>query len=292
MRTRQLIGDLLVHSQLFMAFSGVCFVYVISRLLVGVAPDFIWLWASATGILGLHLIDSVRSADHEDMISQPRRALLYREWRGPALIMSAFLLGLTGVLLLVAGARLWILICFCALGILAASYVFPLFTLFQSRRGQLASLKDLARLKPISISFAWLSGAFLVALAQPLDSGRPFPLVALLFLIVAAAPFLLLDSIWLDRRDRLADESYDRRTFAVRMSGASFRVVCMLLYLIPFMGLFGPVTGLQGFILGGMAGAALMVIFDPDQIGSEALRVVFAGLWRITSLLGFLLFLP
>jgi len=34
-----------------------------------------------------------------------------------------------------------------------------------------------------------------------------------------------------------------------------------------------------------------MILLTPDQIRSEAMRVVVAGLWRVTSLLGILPFL-
>jgi hypothetical protein len=290
-RSRRLIADLLVHSQLFMAFSGACFVCAISLIFVGGFPAPTLLLASATGILAIHLIDSVHSASREDMISQPRRAKLYRAWRVPALVLSGLLLILTGMFLIVAGTQLWVLLCFGMLGLLAASYVFPLFSLFQREAGRLGSLKDLARLKPLSISFAWLVGAFLVALSQPHSEGQAPGAGVILSLILTAFPLLLLDSIWLDRRDRLADESYDRRTFAVRMSKGSFRVVCLSLYLVPIFGVLCSVTGLHGFIIGGMAGAFLMIVLEPDQIRSESLRVVLAGLWRVTSLLGLLLFL-
>ena len=107
----------------------------------------------------------------------------------------------------------------------------------------------------------------------------------------AAFPWLLLDSIWLDRRDRIADESYHRMTFAVRLSAGSFRTVCVVLYLFPLLGAFFPGDGFHGFMIGGFIGALPMILLTPDQIRSEAMRVVVAGLWRVTSLLGILTFL-
>ena len=290
MRSR-LPADLLVHSQLFMAFSGACFVTAVSIFLVGAVPSPTMLLASACGILSIHLFDSLRSAKREDMISQPRRAKLFRERPLPFLVLGGALLILTGVALLHAGTRLWVMGCLSLLGLLAACYVFPVLSLFPADKKTPDSLKDLARLKPVLISFAWFSGACLVVLGRPLTGEETPALVAFLSLLISAFPWLLLDSIWLDRRDRLADESYDRMTFAVRLSAGSFRAVCVVLCLFPLLGVFLPGAGHHGFMIGGFIGALPMILLTPDQIRSEAMRVVVAGLWRVTSLLGILPFL-
>ena len=290
MRSR-LPADLLVHSQVFMAFSGACFVTSVSVFLVGAVPSPIMLLASASGILSIHLFDSVRSANREDLISQPRRAKLFRDRPLPVLLLSVALLILTGVALLYAGTRLWVLACFSLLGLLAACYVFPVLSLFLADKKTPDSLKDLARLKPVLISFAWFSGACLVVLGRPLAEEVTPGLISFLGLLICAFPWLLLDSIWLDRRDRLADESYHRMTFAVRLSAGSFRAVCAVLYLFPLLGAFLAGAGPHGFIIGGFIGALPMILLTPDQIRSEATCVVVAGLWRVTSLLGILPFL-
>lgn len=274
-----------------MAFSGACFVMAVSVFLVGAVPSPIMLLASACGILSIHLFDSVRSANREDLISQPRRARLFSGRPLPVLVLSAALLILTGVTLLCAETRLWVLACFSLLGLLAASYVFPVLSLFLAGRKTPDSLKDLARLKPVLISFAWLAGACLVVLGRPLPGDVVPGPVVFLGLLVIAFPWLLLDSIWLDRRDRFADESYHRMTFAVRLSAGSFRVVCVALYLFPLLGLFWPGAERHGFMIGGFIGALPMILLTPDQIRTEAMRVLVAGLWRVTSLLGVLPFL-
>ena len=289
MRSR-FIADLLVHSQLFMALSGACFVSAVSLLLVGAVPSSGMLLASVTGILAIHLFDSARGADREDMISQPRRAKLYRSWRMPALLSSVILLVVTGVTLLLVGARAWVLVCFGILGMLALSYVLPVLAFFSRPSHAPVSLKDLARLKPVSISLAWFFGGVLVAVAQP-SPGEGLPGSRAFFgLVLMGLPLLLLDSIWLDRRDRFADEFYNRRTFAVRSSSTSFRTACVLLFMLPLAALPFGVAGFEGFILGGMCGAFPLIVLDPERIRSESLRVVLAGSWRITSLLGLLVF--
>ena len=274
-----------------MAFSGACFVAAVSVFLVGAVPSPIMLLASACGILSIHLFDSVRSANREDLISQPRRAKLFRDRPLPVLVLGVVLLVLTGVALLSAGTRLWVLACFSLLGLLAACYVFPVLSLFLADKKTLDSLQDLARLKPVLISFAWFSGACLVVLGRPLTGEVTPGLVAFSSLLISAFPWLLLDSIWLDRRDRLADESYHRLTFAVRLSAGSFRTVCVVLYLIPLLAAFFSGAESHGFMIGGFIGALPMILLTPDQIRSEATRVVVAGLWRVTSLLGILSFL-
>ncbi len=287
MRTRRVLGDLLVHSQLFIAFSGACFVCAFSLLLVGRFPPPILVLAAFCGILAIHLIDSVRSASREDTISQPRRAKLYRAWRIPALVISVVLLTLTGVILFLVGAPVWVLGGFGVLGLLAASYVLPVLACF--RESGPSSLKDFARLKPILISSAWITGALLVVFAQPSAFEDLSGTVSIPALVLTSFPLLLLDSVWLDHRDRRADESYARRTFAVRMSRSGFRALCLILYPIPLFGMLFQTTGLDGFIIGGLSGAFLLIVRDADQIGSESLRVVLAGLWRVTSLCGLLL---
>ena len=290
MRTRLLI-DLLVHSQLFMAFSGVCFVSAVSLVLVGEVPSSALLLAAGSGILAIHLFDSVRGADREDRISQPHRARLFRGHAFLALILSGALLILTGVFLVAANTPLWVFAAFGLLGLLAASYVFPVLSFFHARKGRPDSLKDLARLKPVLISLAWLAGACLVVFARPGPLDDTPEVGDVLSLMIVALPLLLLDSIWLDRRDRRADESYDRLTFAVRLSAKSFHGVCIMLWLLSILGCLAPGPGLHGFIIGGVIGALPMIVLGPDRIGSEVMRVVVAGFWRITGLLGILLFM-
>ncbi len=273
-----------------MAFSGICFVSSVSLALVGGFPSSLLLLAAGSGILAIHLFDGVRGAHREDRISQPHRARLFRALELPALILSGALLILTGVFLIAAHTQLWVCVAFGLLGLLAASYVLPVLSFFHVRKERPESLKDLARLKPVLISLAWLAGACLVAFARPgpLD-GTP-AVADVLSLIIVALPLLLLDSIWLDRRDRRADESYDRMTFAVRLSAKSFHAVCILLWLMPILGGLAPGSGIHGFMIGGVIGALPMIVLGPDRIRSEAMRVVIAGFWRVTGLLGILLF--
>ena len=272
-----------------MAFSGACFVSAVSLLTLGDFPAPGLLLAAFTGILAIHLFDSVRSADREDRISQPRRAGLFRARSVPVFVLGFVLLILTGIALLAAGTQLWVLVAFGLLGLLAASYIFPVLSLLPARNARLDSLKDLARLKPILISLAWLTGACLVVLARPHHLDQAPGSGVFLGLVFVAFPWLLLDSIWLDRRDRLADESYARMTFAVRVSAKSFHMVCLILFLIPILGVLYPGAERHGFVIGGFIGALPMVVFGPDRIRSEAMRVLVAGSWRVTSLLGILL---
>ena len=247
MRTRLLI-DLVVHSQLFMAVSGVCFVSGVSLILVDGVPPPASLLAVATGILAVHLFDSVRGADREDRISQPHRAALFRTHAATALVLSGAFLVLTVLFLLAAKTPLWVLVAFGLLGLLAASYILPVLSWFDPRRGSPDSLKDLARLKPALISLAWLAGACLVVLARsPHLDGTPAA-GDVLTLMIIAFPLLLLDSIWLDRRDRRADASYGRMTIAVRLSSRSFHGVCILLCLKPILGGLSPGSESHGFI--------------------------------------------
>ena len=82
------IFRVLAHSQIFMALSAVCYVSIAEVYLQRSLALNSWLLAAFFGTLGLYLLDSVRSAEREDAISQPERASCFRKHRAPAVISS------------------------------------------------------------------------------------------------------------------------------------------------------------------------------------------------------------
>ncbi len=69
---------LAIHGQLLMAASALCYVQLAALLLFDAWIPPSWGVAAFLGTLGIYLLDSVRSAEREDAISQPVRAALFR----------------------------------------------------------------------------------------------------------------------------------------------------------------------------------------------------------------------
>ena len=178
-----------------------------------------WLPAALFGTLGLYLIDSVRSANREDAISQPVRAAWFRRWRGFWIITSllSLVLALVSVLLAAPSWEGWCMLVLLAL--LGGAYLLPL---VPRRRGW-STLKSFSHAKPVTISLAWFGGGLLVAW-ESTDSTSTMVLFERSMLFgVSTLPLLLLDSIWLDRRDRVADLAFSQPTFSSLMPAGRFQ---------------------------------------------------------------------
>ena len=274
-----LIFRVLVHGQIVMALSAVCYVCV-AGIYLHRAP-ILWLWASAAffGTLGLYLLDSVRSSEREDAISQPVRASWFRRYRALATIAS--LASCTAALVCVVLARPawggW-----CTLFVLAslgASYLFPCIPW----RRSWVTLKSFSYAKPVSISLAWLVGALLVGLESGASPSSQHVTEHSLLFVLSTLPLLLLDSIWLDRRDQVADITYGHPTISSGMSARWFQSLRVALWCLPLLvlalmpELWLPLLGLQ-------VGSLCLVLIEPDRIASELAQVMAASTWRFSGL--------
>ena len=197
--------------------------------------------------------------------------------------LSSLLIG--GVALLAArpAPGSWCLVIL--MGALGLAYLLPVLPAPNRRR----TLKDFSVVKPLMISVAWLLGAFVVAWdAAPPGTAAPWG-CSLMF-ATSTGPILLLDSLWLDRRDRIADLAFDHPTISSGLGDRGFLFVRLVLWILPCWillldpGLLVPVVGL-------LVGSVALVLIEPDRLASEALRVVAASLWRFTALLAVVLWL-
>lgn len=196
-----------------------------------------WYFAAFFGTWCVYLRDSAASCDAEDTISQPERAAAFQRnvrWRilVPAI---AAMLALLAVVLARPHAMAWgVLIAIGALGLLHATQG------TRRENGETpARLKSLAIMKSIVVSAAWTVGAVALPMLEgtPLSESNgttPLPLAVLLFLA------LLLDSLLLDLRDRIADRTYGLRTIAVRIGPRGIHALAGLLILAMV------ITGLVG----------------------------------------------
>ena len=237
-----------------------------------------WSMAAFLGTLGIYLLDSLRSADHEDPISQPDRARLFRRHRGVALGLGLLSLAIGFALLLgsAPAPATWI-----PLGILAltaACYLVPLVPL----RSRAVTLKDFSIAKPLVISLAWFAGA-LIAGGEPLFESGAFPGWATVLAFGAMTiPTLLLDSIWLDRRDRRADLAHGHPTFASQVGGPGFLIARLALWSLPWLVLLARPSWLVP-CLAMQLGSAPMLALEPERLRSESGRVVLASFWRFAG---------
>lgn len=271
----------LAHSQLVMAISAVCFVQSVVILLTGHGATAPWLVAAGLSTLGLYLLDSIRSAEREDGLSQPMRSLFFFRHRGWTLVIATSCLGVGALSVFVAkpssiGWGVLIL-----LGLLSTAYLVPL--LPSSKR--MVTLKDFGLFKPFVISGAWLVGGLLVAFESAV-SQSDLSVVALFGIVVVAGALLLLDSVWLDRRDMAADATFHRPTIAGQLSERQFLVMRIVLFAVAVLG-----TPWVGVAVGGtfIIGAVGLVLIVPDRLAYESSRVWLAALWRFTGFLGVLL---
>ena len=276
----------LTHGQILMALSAVSYVLLAELYLNQALVMNSWVLAAFFGTLGLYLLDSIRSADREDMISQPVRASLFRNYRATALLggLVSLILGLAGIVLARPGLGAWCVLLM--LAFLAIAYLCPLVPW----RGGLITLKSLSRAKPLTISLAWVIGALLVAGAGALpqyEGARGWP--AIVF-ILTTLPLLLLDSIWLDRRDQMADVAFGNPTISSQLTARRFQQLCAVLWFLPLVVLpFAPEYWVA--VLGLQAGSLVLVLIEPDRLSSEAVRVMVACGWRFSGLVCSLIWL-
>jgi len=277
---RQCFFSIPAHLQLVMAASAVAYVESACRIVLGRGAGVGWLCAAGFGTLGLYLLDGVRSADHEDAVSQPGRADICRRHRG-VMSLSAI------AALLVAGLGVWTSrpsvsgwLMLAGLAFLGLSHLLPILR----RGGVWCTIKSLPLLKPLVISLAWLLGAFLVC-HESVATGEAWSATRWSGFTVATLPLLLLDSIWLDHRDRLADVRFGRPSLFGSLAPGAFLRLRLLLFGLPVLSLLSPsvsFTWLSLFLLGAMG----LVWWRPDRLRSEAARVWVAAGWRFTGLAG------
>ncbi|MAJ48036.1 MAG: hypothetical protein CBC35_12340 [Planctomycetes bacterium TMED75] len=280
MSTLHCIFRLLIHGQLLMAASAASYVAVAGILVNEVPVPLVWLVAAFFGTLGIYLLDSVRSADREDAISQSVRAGLFRANRGWAILSGLLSLGVGGLAVVWAQVSFEAWVVLILLGVLGLAYLLPVLPV----SGRRLTLKDLSLVKPLLISLAWLVGALLVARESMPASPPTSALLDSMLFGLATGPTLLLDSLWLDRRDRAADVAFGHPTIASILSVRGFLLIRIVLWGLPCLvlvldsGFLIPVLGLLG-------GSLVLVCLEPDRMGFESTRVVAASLWRFTLLL-------
>ena len=269
---------LLTHAQLVMAFSAVCYVETAALVIAGRGASSAWLAAAGFGTLGIYLLDSVRSADREDGMSQPVRAAIFRRMRGVAMLWALLSLVLAVFFSLAAGPSAFALLVLVILGVLGAAYLLPV---LPSRSG-LVTLKSHAWAKPFAISIAWLVGALLIAI-ETVPSNQDIAWSAVLSFSLLSFPLLLLDSLWLDRRDRVADAAFDHPTLAGELSARLFLFARVGLFLLPLIAI--PFTGFF-LVFSFWIGAVWLLLIEPGRLAYEASRVWLAAFWRMTALIG------
>jgi hypothetical protein len=273
----------LAHLQVVMALSAVAYVQTASLLLTGRGAPPAWLLAALFGTLGIYLLDGVRSADREDSVSQTCRASLSRRHRGLLSSLGLLALGAGGVCVLCSSPSFWVLALLVLLGIVGLAHVIPLVPRASGR----VTTKELVLVKPLVISLAWLIGGLLVSFETDSNGPLPSPGGVIGFSLMTF-PLLLLDSLWLDRRDMQADVRFGRGTFAGRLESGKFRSVTLVLFVLALLG--GPwLPG--GWIMIGWywLGAIWLVLLPPRRLGSEAMQVCLAALWRYTGVIGALI---
>ena len=272
----------ITHLQLPMALSAVAMVESMTILIAGRSAGMVWLAASGLGTLGLYLVDGVSSSRHEDAVNQPLRAELCRRHRWWVLLVG--MLSLLGASLLVALSSPSILTASLLglVGLMGLTHVLPLIP----RRGSWCTVKRLPFLKPFAISVAWLLGGLAVAL-HDLSPDAGVPWCRILGVTLVVAPLLLLDSIWLDRRDAPGDRMFSCSTIFARMSRRSFTVTRVVLFVCPAVGAW-LMPGALIFTAASCAGASGLLLLTPDRVRSESMQVLMAAAWRFTGLVGLL----
>ncbi len=269
---------LLVHGQVLMALSAVCYVQIAGILLGGGAVSRSWSVAAFLGTLGIYVLDSLRSADREDPISQPDRARIFRRHRGAALGLGLLSLATGFVFLLRSSPPLVTWIPLGILALTATCYLVPLVPL----PSRVVTLKDFSIAKPLVISLAWFAGA-LIAGGEPLVESGSFPRWSTVLAFGAMTiPVLVLDSVWLDRRDRRADLAYGHPTFASQVGGPGFLLARLALWSFPWLVLLARPSWLVP-CLAIQLGSAPMLALEPERIRSESGRVVLASFWRFAG---------
>lgn len=218
-----------VHSQLPMALSAACLVYACSRVLGTVISPW-WYLVATMGTWTIYLLDSTRSRNAEDQLSQPQRAALFQRSH----ILRTLLPWITGSVGVIATLLakpdehvIWVLI---VLGLLGIAYAVPLLPEFKSSTSdsnpiQFRTLKHFALLKPLTICLAWILGAILIPLCASESCGDTMSPMRALWLALLIGPLLLGDTLLLDLRDRDGDRAAGISTFVVRVSPITVHTV-------------------------------------------------------------------
>ena len=165
------------------------------------------------------------------------------------------------------------------LALLGGAYLLPL---VPRRRGW-STLKSFSHAKPVTISLAWFVGALLVAWESTDSTSTAVLVGSSLLFALSTVPLLLLDSIWLDRRDRHADLAFSQPTVSSSMGGRRFQCLRILLWCTPLLVLV-LAPDLWITVLGFQAGGFVLVVIEPDRIRSEAIQVIVASGWRFSGL--------
>ena len=268
------------HLQLVMAASAVAYVQTACRLVLGENAGISWSIAAGAGTLGLYLLDGVRSADHEDAISQPGRAAVARGHRATVAVVAICALVLAGLCVLRLGPSAIAIILLVGLALLGSSHLLPILR----RDGRWSTIKAFPLLKPTVISLAWLLGGFLVCF-ESASAGGGWSGARFTGFALATLPLLLLDSIWLDRRDMRADMRFTRASVSGALSRRAFMFLRVTLFCLPATALFLLPDAL-GFLLMLWLGAVGMVLLEPSRLRSEAAQVWLAAGWRFMGLAG------
>lgn len=219
MRTLSTIWAAIYFSELYMVASAGAFVWLCARWM-GVTLDGRWYAMACAGCWWVYLVDAgLFRVPEEDQVNAPNRAAFMQRWRGVLLI---------AVGAATAGAAAWMFTGPIALATwalaaveagIAGAYVLPVLP----GKTRWLRLKDLATVKPVVISAAWLCGAMGLAVTQGRSLGAE---VVHEWLIGALMVLLLLaDSIALDWKDREGDTGIALRTIATRLTGRSYDVL-------------------------------------------------------------------
>lgn len=276
------VQDWLVHGQVVMALSSVALVACASLLLNGSLPGGVWLLAAGFGTLAVYVLDGLRSAAREDAISQPRRSAFNAQHRATLWIVAIFAgaAAFAALLSLRLPGEVW-----CAFIVLASLVVVT------SVFAKLLTPMIGAIGRPLLITGAWVLGALLVAVTSDGIGGQsPYTPNAVLLFVVVAAPLLLLDTTWLDRRDARADEIFGLTTLGGQLTNRKFYVLSVVLLALPIVvvALVWPSGSNFRFAVFASVAASPMAFMFPERLRSESARVVLASFWRFAALAGVL----
>ena len=178
------------------------------------------------GTWTIYLLDSTRSRDAEDQLSQPQRADLFKRSKLLRNILP-WLTGSAGVIAVILASpnpdSIWVLL---VLGILGIAYAVPVLPEFRKSQSDspnthFHTLKKFALLKPVTICLAWILGAILIPLCANDSDGDTHRCMNAVWLALLIGPLLLGDTLLLDLRDREGDRAAGISTFAVRVQPAT-----------------------------------------------------------------------
>ena len=201
-----------------------------------------WYVAAFFGTWCVYLRDSAASCRTEDAISQPRRAAVFRDserWCRVAPFASA-IVALLAILLARPTATTWIVMT--TIGILGLLHGFqnPPVRASEIRR----PLASMAVIKSPIVAGAWTLGAVALPILESESGTAPSPISVILVSVLLYLA-LLCDSLLLDLRDRVADQTYGLHTIAVRIGSRGIHaLVGLLIALMVLTSLIG-IVGLE-----------------------------------------------